>query len=151
MLAKIQEDMKQALKAGEKLRLSTLRLLLSALKNESIEKRHELGEDEILTVLRREVKQRLNAIEEYKKGQRQDLVDQAKAEITILESYLPQQLSDEELRALAENVVAELNATAGEFGKVMGKLMPLVKGRADGNRVQAVVKQVLGDGPAQKS
>jgi len=143
MLAKFQDDMKQALKAGEKLRLSTLRLLLAALKNESIEKRSELTEDEIVTVLRREVKQRRNAIEEYRKGNRQDLVEEAEAEIAILEAYLPQQLNDEELRSLVENVVAELKATPKEFGKVIGKVMPLVKGKADGSRVQAVVKQVL--------
>lgn len=143
MLAELQGQMKQALKAGEKLRLSTLRLLLAAIKNESIDKRHELDEDEIITIIQREVKQRRNAIEEFKKGAREDLVKQAEEEIAILENYLPRQISDEELRQLVQQVVAELQATPNEFGKVMGKVMPLVKGTADGNRVRSMVKQVL--------
>jgi hypothetical protein len=144
MLAELQSQMKQALKAGEKLRLSTLRLLLAAIKNESIDKRHELDEDEIITIIQREVKQRRNAIEEFKKGAREDLVKQAEEEIAILENYLPRQTSDEELRQLVQQVVTELQATPNEFGKVMGKVMPLVKGTADGNRVRSMVKQVLG-------
>lgn len=143
MLAKLQTDMKQALKNGEKLRLSTLRMLLAALKNESIEKQKELSEDEILAVIQREIKQRRNAMEDFKKGKRDDLLNQALEEIAVLESYLPAQLSDEELESLVRQAVAELNATSKDFGKVMGKLMPQVKGKADGGRVQAMVKQVL--------
>ena len=143
MLSRIQADMKQAMKSGEKLRLSTIRLLLSSLKNESIAKRKELEESEILSIIQREVKQRHNAIEEYKKGNRQDLIDQAEQEISFLETYLPKQMSDEELHELVSNVVSDLQATPKEFGKVMGKLMPLVKGKADGGRVQAMVKQIL--------
>ncbi|EEG77235.1 GatB/YqeY domain-containing protein [Dethiobacter alkaliphilus] len=144
MLAQIQNDMKQALKSGDKFRLSTLRLLVSSIKNEAIEKRTELSEEEVLTVVQREVKQRRNAIEEYQKGNRDDLVKQAEDEIAILEVYLPQQLSDEELESLVKQVIEEQNVTSmKEMGKVMGKLMPQVKGRADGNRVQAMVKKIL--------
>lgn len=143
MLAQLQSDMKQALKAGEKQKLSTIRMLLSAIKNEAIEKRKELTDEEILTVIQREIKQRRNAIEEFKKGNREDLVTESETEIAWLEAYLPAQLSDEELDTLVRQVITELIATPQEFGRVMGKLMPLVKGKADGTRVQAAVKKNL--------
>lgn len=144
MLTQIQDDMKQALKAGEKKRLGTLRMLLAAVKNETIEKRSELTEEDILTVIQREIKQRKNSIEEFKKGNRDDLVQETEAELSILEAYLPQQLSDEELTELVKQVAAEVNATsAKDMGKLMGKLMPQVKGKADGTRVQATVKKIL--------
>jgi hypothetical protein len=143
MLVQLQSDMKQALKAGEKQKLSTIRMLLSAIKNEAIEKRKELTDEEILTVIQREIKQRRNAIEEFKKGNREDLVAESETEIAWLEAYLPAQLSDDELDALAHQVITDLHATTQEFGKVMGKLMPLVKGKADGNRVQFAVKKNL--------
>ena len=144
MLKQIQNDMKEALKAGEKLRLSTIRMLISAIKNESIEKRAELSEEEVITVVQREVKMRRNAIEEYKKGNRDDLVQQALDEIAMLEVYLPKQLSDEELVAIIKQTIAEVNITSPkEMGKLMAKLMPLIKGKADGTRVQSIVKQLL--------
>jgi uncharacterized protein len=144
MLKQIQDDMKQALKAGEKEKLSTIRMLIAAIKNESIEKRAELSDEDVFTVIAREIKQRKNAIEEFKKGNREDLVAQNESEIAILEAYLPQQLSDAELEALVRQAVAETNAvSAKEMGKVMGKLMPLVKGKADGTRVQAMVRSIL--------
>lgn len=123
MLAQLQSDMKQALKAGEKQKLSTIRMLLSAIKNESIEKRKELTDEEILTVIQREIKQRRNAIEEFKKGNRADLVNESETEIAWLEAYLPAQLSDDELDTLVHQVITDLNATPQEFGKVMGKLI----------------------------
>lgn len=144
MLNTIQDDMKRSLKAGEKMRLSTLRMLLAALKNESIEKRRELSEEEIFTVIQREIKLRRNAGEEFKKGFRDDLVQEAEQEIIILESYLPRQLSDAELLALVEQVVTELKATPQDFGKAMREIMLLIKGRADGKHVQDTLRQVLG-------
>jgi uncharacterized protein len=145
MLKTIQDDMKRALKAGEKSKLSTLRLLISAAKNESIEKRAELSDEDVLMVIQREIKQRKNAIEEFRKGNRDDLIQQNEEEIAFLEAYLPQQLSDEELESLVRAAATEVNATSPkEMGKVMGKLMPQVKGKADGTRVQAMVKRVLG-------
>jgi len=143
MLSRIREDMKQALKAGEKPRLSTIRMLLAAVMNEAIERRQELDEAEILTIVQREIKQRRNAIAEFSKGKREDLVRQAEQEIAFLEAYLPQQLNEAELEKIVRSVVDELNATTKELGKVMGKLMPLVKGQAEGNRVQAMVKKIL--------
>lgn len=144
MLTKIQDDMKQAMKAGDKKRLGTIHMLIAAIKNESIDKRAELSDEDIITVVQREIKQRRNAIEEFKKGNRDDLVQENEAEITILEAYLPKQLTDEELEAIVRQVASEVNAASPkEMGKVMGKLMPLVKGKADGTRVQATVKKVL--------
>ncbi len=144
MLKQIQADMKQALKAGEKQQLSTLRMLLAALQNESIEKRAELTDEDILTVIQREIKQRKNSIIEFKKGNRNDLIQESELEINILTAYLPQQLSDEELETLTKQIIAETNAgSAKELGQVMSKLMPLVKGKADGTRVQAVAKKLL--------
>ncbi|MBS3983858.1 MAG: GatB/YqeY domain-containing protein [Dethiobacter sp.] len=144
MLKQIQADMKQALKAGEKQHLSTLRMLLAALQNESIEKRTELTDEDIFTVIQREIKQRKNSIIEFRKGSREDLIQESEQEIAILAAYLPQQLSDEELEALAKQVISEVNATsAKELGLVMGKLIPLIKGKAAGNRVQAMAKKLL--------
>ncbi|NLN07053.1 MAG: GatB/YqeY domain-containing protein [Firmicutes bacterium] len=144
MLKKIQDDMKQAMKAGDKKRLSTIRMLLAAIKNESIEKRKELSSEDISAVIQREIKQRRTAIAEFRAGGREDLVQENEAEIAVLESYLPPQLSDAELEALVRQVVAETGASSlREMGKVMGKIMPQVKGKADGGRVQAIVRKVL--------
>jgi len=144
MLKQIQADMKQALKAGEKRQLSTLRMLLAALQNESIEKRTELADEEVFTVIQREIKQRKNSAIEFKKGNREDLVQETEMEIAILEPYLPQQLSDEELETMVKQVITEVNAgSAKELGQVMSKLMPLIKGKAAGTRVQAIAKRLL--------
>jgi uncharacterized protein YqeY len=144
MLERIQTEIRQALKAGDKTRLSTLRLLLAALHNERIEKRHDLSENEILAVISREIKMRRNACHEYKKGLREDLVQEAEREIAILETYLPSQYSEDELLVVVSRVVSETAAGPHDFGKVMGMIMPLVRGKADGKRVQEMVRQVLG-------
>ncbi|HHX75667.1 MAG TPA: GatB/YqeY domain-containing protein [Firmicutes bacterium] len=144
MLKKIQEEMKNAMKAGEKKRLSTIRMLLAAIKNESIEKKKELSTEDILGVIQREIKQRRTAIADFRAGGREDLVKENEAEIALLENYLPPQLSDAELEALVRQAVAETGATSlREMGKVMGKIMPQVKGKADGERVQAAVRKIL--------
>lgn len=144
MLTQLQNDMKQALKSGEKQRLSTLRMLIAAVKYESIEKRHELSADEIQTVIAREIKQRVNVIEDFKKGGRDDLVKQAEEEIATLGAYLPAQLNDDELAQLISQAMEEAQVSSGkEIGKIMAKLMPKIKGKADGSRVQAMVRQML--------
>lgn len=144
MLERIQTEIRQSLKAGDKTRLSTLRLLMAALHNERIEKRHDLSEDENFAVIRREIKMRRNACEEYRRGLREDLVAEAESEIAILERYMPSQYSEEELLVLVSRVVSETAAGSQDFGRVMGTLMPLVRGKADGKRVQEIVRQVLG-------
>ncbi len=141
---KLQEDLKAAMKSRDSRRLSVIRLAKAAIKNAEIAKKKELGDDEVLEVLNREVKQRRDAIPEFQKGNRPDLVESLEAEIAILMEYLPQQMSEEEIRQAAKEAVAAVGAKdARDMGKVMGALMPKVKGRADGRLVNQVVKELL--------
>ncbi|GAB6933154.1 GatB/YqeY domain-containing protein [Calditerricola satsumensis] len=146
LIERLTEDMKQAMKAKDAVRLSVIRMARSAIKNEEIEKGRPLTDDDVIAVLHRELKQRRDSLHEFEKAGRQDLVDKVKAEIEVLTQYLPEQLSDEELLELIRNAVQEVGATSKkDLGKVMRVLMPKVKGRADGKRVNALVQQVLGD------
>lgn len=146
LMERLTEDMKQAMKAKDAVRLSVIRMARSAIKNEEIEKGRPLTDDDVIAVLHRELKQRRDSLHEFEKAGRQDLVDKVKAEIEVLTQYLPEQLSDEELLELIRNAVQEVGATSKkDLGKVMRVLMPKVKGRADGKRVNALVQQVLGD------
>lgn len=141
---KLQEDLKAAMKSRDSRRLSVIRLAKAAIKNTEIAKKKELGDDEVLEVLNREVKQRRDAIPEFQKGNRPDLVENLEAEIAILMEYLPQQMSEEEIRQVAKEAVAAVGARdARDMGKVMGALMPKVKGKADGRLVNQVVKELL--------
>ncbi len=141
------EDMKTAMKDKEsgKKRLSVIRMVRSSLKNVEIDKKKELSEDEVIEVLAREVKKRRDALGEYVKVGRQDIADGLQEEIGILIKYLPEQMSEEEVRSLVKGVIAEVQPTGPkDMGKVMGKLMPKIKGRADGKLVNQVVKEFLG-------
>ncbi|MDR3588549.1 MAG: GatB/YqeY domain-containing protein [Negativicutes bacterium] len=143
---RLTEDMKQAMKDREagKLRLSVIRMARGSIKNVEIDRRKELSDDEVLDVLAKEVKLRRDAAEEFKKGNRQDLVDTVGQEIAVLMQYLPQQLSEAEVRALVHEAVAATGAAeAKDMGKVMAALMPKVKGRADGKLVNTLVKEML--------
>ncbi|MCL4516703.1 MAG: GatB/YqeY domain-containing protein [Firmicutes bacterium] len=141
---KLQEDLKAAMKSKDSRRLSVIRLAKAAIKNTEIAKKKELGDDEVLEVLNREVKQRRDAIPEFQKGNRPDLVESLEAEIAILMEYLPQQMSEEEIRQAAKEAVAAVGAKdARDMGKVMGALMPKVRGKADGRLVNQVVKELL--------
>lgn len=141
---KLQEDLKAAMKSKDSRRLSVIRLAKAAIKNTEIAKKKELGDDEVLEVLNREVKQRRDAIPEFQKGNRPDLVENLEAEIAILMEYLPQQMSEEEIRQAVKEVVAAVGAKdARDMGKVMGALMPKVRGKADGRLVNQVVKELL--------
>jgi uncharacterized protein YqeY len=140
----LNEDLKASLKAGEKLKLSTIRMLLSEIKNAEIAKRGELTDEELLAVAAHEARKRKEAIEEFAKGGRQDLVDKETYELSVLEAYLPEQLSDEEVRRIVEETIQEAGAsTPADLGKVMGKLMPKVKGKADGKKVNQLVREML--------
>jgi uncharacterized protein YqeY len=142
---KIDEDVKQALKSGAKEKLSTLRMLSAALKNKKIDKRRELTEEEIAETVRSLIKQRRDSIEQFAKGGRQDLVDKETAEVAVLEGYLPQQMSREEVEALVRQVIAETGSQgAKDMGKVMKALIPKIGGRADGKLVSELVKHALG-------
>ena len=143
---RLTEDMKQAMKDKEsgKLRLSVIRMARANIKNIEIDEKRELNDDEVLAVLVKEVKMRQDSLEEFAKAGREELVEQAKQEIAILRKYLPEQLSDEELRALVEEAVAETGAAGPkDMGKVMAALMPKTRGRADGKRINTMVRELL--------
>jgi len=138
------EDLKAALKAGDKTKVATLRLLIAGLKNERIEKGRDLTQDEIEAVLRRAVKQRKDSIEQYGRGGRQDLVDSETAELKILESYLPKGLTEQEIEASIRAIVAEKGLTSGkDVGLVMKELMARHRGKVDGKRAQELARQIL--------
>jgi hypothetical protein len=142
---RIDTDIKQALKSGAKDKLSALRMLSAALKNKQIDKRRPLSEEEVVETVRSLIKQRKDSIEQFAKGGRQDLVDKETAEVTVLEVYLPRQLSREELEAMVRDAVSQTGAQgAKDMGKVMKALVPAVGGRADGKLVSELVKQALG-------
>jgi uncharacterized protein YqeY len=139
LLEQVQDDVKIALKAGEKARVHALRLIASELQKAA----KENGADEI-EVLQRERKRRLEAAEAFRDGGRTDLAEGEEREAEIISTYLPEQLSDEELGAVVGDAVAESGASSPkEMGKVMALVMPKVKGRADGKRVSAAVKERL--------
>lgn len=143
---KLTEDMKQAMRDKEsgKLRLSVIRMVRANIKNVEIDRKQELSNDEVLDVLAKEVKLRRDAVEEFNKGNRPDLVESLEQEVAILMNYLPEQLSEAEVRTLVESAVAETQAVSPkEMGKVMAVLMPKVKGRADGKLVNTIVREML--------
>lgn len=140
------EDMKQAMKDREngKLRLSVIRMVRSNIKNVEINDKKELTDDEVLAVLMKEVKMRQDSLEEFQKAGRSELVAQAEEEIKILKKYLPEALSDEELKGIVAEVVAEVGATTmKDMGKVMPAVMAKTKGRADGKGINAMVRELL--------
>src|SRR5512143_260603 len=142
---KIDADAKEALKSGEKDKVSTLRMLNAALKNKQIDKRRPLTEEEVIETVRSLIKQRKDSIEQFAKGGRQDLVDKETAEVAVLEAYLPQQLAREELEVMVRDAISQTGAQgARDMGKVMKALIPMVGGRADGKLVSELVKNALG-------
>lgn len=142
---RLSQEMKESLKAGEKVRLSALRLLSAAVKNREVELRREVSDEEFLEVVAREVKRRKEAAEAYEKGNRQDLVDREREEQAILEVYLPAGLSDPEVEALIDEAISATGASEpGELGKVMAHVMAKAKGRVDGGKVNALVRSRLG-------
>ena len=141
---KIRKDLEQALKQGEKVRCSVIRLILASIKNTEIAQQKTLDDPDILGVISKEAKQRRESIEAFEKGNRQDLASQEKAELDIILEYLPQQMSREEIMTAARKVISELGATGPkDKGKVMSQLMPQMKGKAEGQEVNAVVSELL--------
>lgn len=144
LLILLNDDIKTAMKAKDKETLSVLRMLKSAIQNEQIKTGRELNGEEELTVLSREMKQRKDSLAEFEKAERDDLIDKVKIEMTIVEKYMPEQLSDDQLREIVAHAINQTNATSMQaFGKVMSAVMPEVKGKADGNQVNAIVKELL--------
>ena len=145
IVERIQNDQKSALKAGEKDRLSALRLLSSELKNRRIELGRDLTDEDAIEVLMKALKQRRESEEQFGKGGRPELAAREAAEAEVIRGYLPTQLSDEELNAMVDAAIAEAGATSmKDMGAVMGRLMPKLKGRAEGAVVSARVKKRLG-------
>jgi len=141
----ITDDMKSALKAGEKDRLKVVRLIMAAIKQVEVDKRIELDDAAVLSVLDKMVKQRRDSVEQFEKGNRQDLADIEKAEIEVLETYLPEQLTDAELDAMIEEAISSTGAESiRDMGKVMGQIKSKAAGRADMGAVGAKVKARLG-------
>lgn len=141
-------DMKEAMKAREegKTRLSVIRMARAALKNAEIARGHKLSEPEVIEVLAHEVKERQDSIPEFARGGRQDLVAKLEEEIRILKEYLPSQLSEDEIRSLARETIAEVGAAGlRDLGKVMAALIPQTKGRADGRLVNQIVRELLSE------
>ena len=144
MLARIENDLKAAMKSGDKRKVATLRLLLSTLKNEKIQAQRELTDEEIEAALRRSVKQRKDSIEQYGKGGRQDLVDAETAELAILEGYLPQGMSAGEIEAALKDVIREKGLSAQkDVGLAMKELMARHRGRVDGKQAQEIARRLL--------
>ena len=137
-------DMKDAMKNKEKDRLAVIRMVRGAIRQQEIDGQKELGEEDVIAVISKEVKMRRDSIEEFQKGGREDLVEKTQAEIDVLMPYLPAQLSEEEVKELVKAAVEQTGAaTPKDMGKVMGVLMPKVKGRADGKMVNNIVKSFL--------
>lgn len=144
VLDQLNQDMKQAMRDKDKQRLSVIRSVKSSIQNEAINLGHELSDEEALTVLNREMKQRRESLQEFDKAERFDLSEKTQAEIDILTEYLPAQLTEAELQAVVDDTIAETGASSkAEMGKVMSAVMPKVKGRADGTTVRKLVQQSL--------
>lgn len=141
---KIEEDFKSAFKAGEAIKLSVLKMLRAEMHNTEIAKRKELSDEEIIDVVLREIKKRKDAVELYEKGGRQELADKEKKETETLMTYLPEQLSEEEIRNLVKKAIEQTGAKEiKEMGKVMAVLMPQIKGRADNSLISSIIKEML--------
>lgn len=140
----LQEDWKQALKSGNKFKANTISMVRSSVLLEEKNNGKELNNEDVIAVLAKEVKQRREALLEFEKGHRQDLVEEAQSEIEILLSYLPQQLSVKEIKDFVNQAVEKVGANnIKDMGKVMGIIVPKLKGRADGKLVSEAVKEVL--------
>jgi len=138
------DHQKQAMKAGDKPRLGTIRLIMAAIKQEEVDKRKELTDDDVITILTRMVKQRRDSVEQYTNAGRTDLAEQETFEIGIIEAYLPEQLSADEVASIIDEVITATGAAGPQdMGKVMGQLKGKLQGRADMGAASALVKQKL--------
>ena len=141
---KLTDDIKQAMKGGDTVKRSVLRMMMASISNAEIAKQAALEESDILGIIAKEVKQHNESIEAFKQGNRQDLVDKEEAEMAILQEYLPQQMTHEEIIKAAQEVIAAVGAQGpADKGKVMKELMPKMKGRADGKEINEVVTELL--------
>ncbi|MCQ4086150.1 GatB/YqeY domain-containing protein [Saccharibacillus sp. JS10] len=141
---RLNEDMKQAMRSKDKFKLSTIRMIRATIMNQEIDLKRTLDDAEVLDILSREIKQRKDSLQDFKKAGRDDLAETVEAEIVIVAEYLPAQLTEEEVKAIVQQTIQETGASSkADMGKVMAALMPKVKGRADGKLVNQVVQQYL--------
>ena len=142
--SRLDDDLKEAMRSGDRLRRSVIRLLRAAIKNEEIAAQRELDDAGVVDVLTRQVKQRRDSIEAFTQGGRQDMVDNEQAEVAVILEYLPRQMDADELTALVKLAIDETGAAGpADMGKVMGRVMPQVKGRAQGGQVSAIASRLL--------
>ena len=140
----ITDDMKAAMKSGDKVKLGAIRMLRSAMKDKEIELMHPLGEEDVIAVVARLIKQRKDAASQYSEAGRADLADKELAEISVFEAYMPEQLSEEEVAAAVNQAIADTAAESmKDMGKVMGVIRPKLQGKADMGLVSALIKQQL--------
>ena len=141
---RLMADLKEAMKSKDKLRKDVITMVRAAIKQKEVDERVELDDADIENIISKQLKEKKSSIEEFKKGNRQDLVDQTNAEIEILLKYLPEQLSDEELKEIIKKVIDENEITSmKDIGKLMKNVMPLIKGKADGKQVNLIAKELL--------
>ena len=141
---KLTDDLKQAMRGGDKIRRSVIRLVMAAIKNTEIARQATLEDADILGIIAKEARQRRESIEAFKQGDRQDLVAQEETELAVLNQYLPQQMTREEIVQAARRIIKEVGAEGpGDKGKVMPKLIAELKGKADGREINAVVTELL--------
>lgn len=141
----LMDELKDAMKAKDNIKKSTITMLRSAIKQVEVDQRIELDDEGVIEIVAKQLKQKSAAREEFEKGGRMDLVDETLAEMEVLKKYLPEQLSEEALREMVKEAIAETGATTPkEMGKVMGILTPKTKGRADGKLLSTLVKEMLG-------
>ena len=144
LLNRLTEELKEALRAGNHTKLSVIRLLKSSIKNREIEKMAPLTDEEVIGIIMTALKQRRESIEQFQKGGREDLVRKEKSELEVLQTFLPQQLSEEELVGEIQAVIREVGASSlKDMGKVMKIVMVRVRGRAEGARVSSLVKELM--------
>jgi uncharacterized protein len=144
LLERLNSDIKQAMKNKEKDKLSVIRMIKASIQNEALKTGNEISEEEELTVLSREVKQRKDSLHEFDKAGREDLVEKIRTELQYVELYMPKQLSEEEVSEIVKQAISETGASSkAEMGKVMAVIMPKVKGKADGSLVNKLVQQHL--------
>ncbi len=142
---RLTDDLKEAMKNKEQVRKSVVTLIRAGIKQCEVDTRQELTDEDIISLISKQLKQRKDALVDFEKANRTDLIEQTNQEIAILENYLPEQLDDVELKEIITKVVEEVGATSmKDMVKVMAKTISLVQGRADGKRINAMVKQILG-------
>lgn len=141
---RLMEDMKVSMRNKETLRKSVITMIRASVKQKEVDDRVDVTDDDVIELIAKQLKQRNDALVEFEKAEREDLITQTKAEIEILASYLPQQLTDEELEAVVRDAITEVNAQSmKDMGKIMGKVMAVAKGKVDGKRINEMVKNVL--------